>query len=424
MQARNQSLTSTEETAPLHGILQDWHKIVEPWWKTTLAVLPIFLITRLLMLMLTYLGGVLFNVPNYSSFALTFKSVLYSWYHWDATHYLTIATQSYLDQSDTGFFPLYPAVVHTVSALTHQDALLVGMLIANLAFLATLIVFFRLAEQEFDTETARRSILYLAIFPTSLFFFTAYDVSLFLLFILLCFYTLRQGSWWLAGLFGGLAALTHASGFLLFVVFLYEFLGQNRTELRLTWQAKQITQTLRLLMPMLAALLIPLGLGIYMYTLEKKFHDALAFLHPQGGALLSTPWSAVFTAIHNMLSGGIYTFAATHSLVELLILALFCTALVLCYVGPLQLDKSQWAFPLFGLLVLVYTLFLPNLPAGIYSAYDPLPAIQYNILTVFVVFILLAKIGRRSWFHYSYLLIVLPILTFLVLQLFTDHWSF
>ncbi len=423
MQTHDQSLAPTEETTPLNGILQDWYNTVEPWWKTTRAVLPIFLITRLLMLMLTYLGGVLFNVPNYSSFALTFKSVLYSWYHWDAAHYLTIATQSYLDQSDTGFFPLYPAVVHTVSALTHQDVLLVGMLIANLAFLGTLTVFFRLAEQEFDTEIARRSILYLAIFPTSLFFFAAYDVSLFLLFILLCFYMLRQGSWWLAGLLGGLAALTHASGILLFVVFLCEFLRQNLAELRLTWRAKQTKQTLRSLIPTLAALLIPLGLGIYMYTLAKKFHDALAFFHPQGGALLSTPWSAVFTAIHNILSGGIYTFATTHSLVELLILALFCVALALCYIGPLKLDKSQWTFPLFGLLVLVYTLLFPNLPAGLYSAYDPLPAIQYNILLVFIVFILLAKIGRRSWFHYNYLLITLPILSFLVIQLFTDHWS-
>jgi len=45
------------------------------------------------------------------------------------------------------------------------------------------------------------------------------------------------------------------------------------------------------------------------------------------------------------------------------------------------------------------------------------------VLEIFPAFILLARLGRNSWVHQTYLLFALPMLTFLVLQFLTGHWT-
>src|SRR6266852_518255 len=231
-----------------------------PWAQAALVVLPAFLLTRFIFLLLTYCGSVLFTVRNYSYQAVTLSSVLRSWYHWDVISFENIATRGYVYRDNAAFFPLYPLLEREVSALLHihTNVFLGGMLITNLAFWGTLIVLYRFVEVEFDRATARRETLYLAVFPTALFFFAAYNEALFLFFMLLSFYAMRRGSWWLAGLFGGLATLTRSIGLLLLAVFLYEFVRQVLPQLRQTWLKKQHLQGLRMLSGLPAALLIPL----------------------------------------------------------------------------------------------------------------------------------------------------------------------
>jgi hypothetical protein len=48
---------------------------------------------------------------------------------------------------------------------------------------------------------------------------------------------------------------------------------------------------------------------------------------------------------------------------------------------------------------------------------------QRYVLEIFACFIILARLGRRPWFHQAYLLIALPMLTFLTLQFLTGHWT-
>jgi Mannosyltransferase (PIG-V) len=421
MQTHNQLLSTQEAASPLATIVQDWRTALMPWWKATLVILPLYLITRLGLLMLTYFGAVLFTLPASSDFALSFNSVLYSWDHWDAARYLTIAGSGYIDQSYTSFFPLYPTLVHLISTLTHRDILLVSMCISNLAFLGVSIVFFRLVSDEFDAEIARRSVLYLSIFPTALFFFAAYDVALFLLFVLLCFYSLRKGAWWLAGVFGGLAALTHFSGLLLFVIFLCEFLRQQYTPLRQSWQDKK--KVLFRLAPLLAAFLIPLSFAIYAYALKKKFADALIFLHQPGGAHLSAPWSAPLAAVRILLHTSLYTSSAVHSLLDLILFVLTCLVLVLCCIGPYRLAKKQWPLTLCGFLFLLSALFFPALPGNTLT-FDPMPVLPYTSLSIFVVFIMLARLNKHVWIQQAFMLLSLPLFSFLVLQLITNHWTF
>src|SRR5205807_4500452 len=41
-----------------------WYGVLLPWWQAAMAVMPIFLTTRFIFLLLTYFGSVLFTVNN------------------------------------------------------------------------------------------------------------------------------------------------------------------------------------------------------------------------------------------------------------------------------------------------------------------------------------------------------------------------
>jgi hypothetical protein len=402
---------------PLEDTRQEWRTLFASWWRACLAVLPTFLLTRLLLLVLTYFGGILFNVPNNSSFALTARTVLYSWYHWDAPRYLTIASQGYIDQSYTGFFPLYPVIVHTISLLVHRDILLIGMIVSNLSFFAALVVFYKLIEYEFEAETATRSVLFISIFPTALLFFTAYNTSMLFFLLVSCFYLLRRSRWWLAGFVGLLAALTDFIGILLFVVFIYEFARQYSAA------QSQKRHSLLKLLPLLASLLIPLGTGIYSNALARKGLDRFAFLHPQSTPGIFAPWTTLASLFKSITSNSVYSFGGAHGVFELLILALFIAALVLCFVGPVRLASSQRIFGVFGILLLLFILIFPTLPGGMQSQYDPIPALLPASLLFFIGVIIIGRLGKRAEFSTMYLLFSLPMLAFFLFQLFTAHWT-
>jgi hypothetical protein len=107
---------------------QTWGTLLLPWWRATRAILPTFVITRLIFLLLTYFAGVLFFVPNYFPGSRGFYEVLYTWYQWDAIRFMTIASKGYPSLDYAAFFPLFPALTRTLAMASHMDTLLTGML--------------------------------------------------------------------------------------------------------------------------------------------------------------------------------------------------------------------------------------------------------------------------------------------------------
>ncbi len=404
---------------------QSWHDLVQPWWSATRSILPTYLLTRFILLLLSYFGGVLFTAPNFSSAPISYHDLVYSWDHWDTIRYLAIAAGGYTKSEDSFFFPLYPALLRTFALFLKKDILTVGILFSNSMFLGVLMAFYRLVEMEFDRDTAKRSALYLAIFPTALFFFAAYSESLFLFFVLLSFYAMRRSFWWLAGLFGALATLTNIVGIFLFVIFLCEFGRQVLPSLRQAWRDKQTKQSLHLATGALAALLIPFSLGVYAYSLKVTFGDPLAFVHAQTHWTrgISLPWVGPLLAMKGIVQQPHSLFAVPHDIFDLTALLLFLTLMVLCFFGPEHLTRNQWPFALFGLLLLFYALLFPGIPPAGGLPYDPLPSMERIVLSIFPGFILLARLGRRPWFHQGYLMLSLPMLAFFVLQFITGHWT-
>ena len=155
--------------------------------------------------------------------------VFTAWERWDVLWYLRIASEGYRsDDGSAAFFPLYPLLARGAGILTGDSWLLGAYLVSNLSLVAALALLYRLTALEMSDEAARRTVLYLAVFPTALFLFAPYSESLFLALSVGCLYAARRSAWLLAGGLGALAALTRSTGLLLVVPLVVEALLQAR----------------------------------------------------------------------------------------------------------------------------------------------------------------------------------------------------
>ena len=186
--------------------------------QTVREVLIDFTATRIVILVIAEIAAVVIGQRGGTHVVESSNLLLNVWAHWDAVHYLTIATQGYYG-TNMAFFPLYPLLVHILGTLGGNH-LIAGLLIANATFFFGLLFLYKLLEHEYDRSVARRAIFYVSIFPSAVFFSAVYTESLFFMLTVASFYYLRSHRWWLAGTFGFFAALTRVEGVLLAVPFL------------------------------------------------------------------------------------------------------------------------------------------------------------------------------------------------------------
>ena len=135
------------------------------------------------------------------------------WARWDSVWYLTIADQGYHGAAETlAFWPLYPALVAAVGAVFGGHDLTAGVLISLASLLGSMVLLERLGVRLVGGPSARRAVLYLALFPTAFFFGAVYSESLYLLFALAAFLLAERGRFLPAGVVCGLAILTRVAG--------------------------------------------------------------------------------------------------------------------------------------------------------------------------------------------------------------------
>ena len=148
----------------------------------------------------------------------------------DALWFLRIATTGYArSDGSAAFFPLYPSLVRAVSWIVGGHPLLAATLVSNLAFLGSLLVLYDLTVRELSEGVARRTIVYLAVFPTAFFFFAPYSESTFLLLTLIAFRQAKRDRWASAALAGALAALTRSIGVVLAPALIVMAFEQHRS---------------------------------------------------------------------------------------------------------------------------------------------------------------------------------------------------
>jgi hypothetical protein len=157
------------------------------------------------------------GVPGWPAHETTpgIHNLFTAWERFDGLWFLRIATKGYVSgDGSAAFFPLYPLAIRVVSFLIGGHPFAASLIVSNLAFLAALIVLFFLTASELSEQAARKTVLYLSVFPTAFFLFAPYSESLFLLLSVASFWAARRRKWPLAALFGALSAATRSLGVL------------------------------------------------------------------------------------------------------------------------------------------------------------------------------------------------------------------
>jgi hypothetical protein len=138
------------------------------------------------------------------------------WGRWDSGWFLAIAHHGYSAANEsTAFFPAYPLAVRGLGWFLLGHDLLAGVIVSLLACAGAFVVLWRLGLGLVGEESTRRGLLYLAIFPTTLFLLAVYSESLYLLASVVAFEAAASGRWARAGLATGVGALTRVAGIVL-----------------------------------------------------------------------------------------------------------------------------------------------------------------------------------------------------------------
>lgn len=378
-----------------------------PWYTALKHVFPIYLATHLAFFVITCLS-VLFILTDFSWQALPIRTLWNSWNRWDTTIYITIAKYGYTNINRTAFFPLY-SLLERALMYVHNNPLIDGLIISNLAGLGIFVVLYRLVSEDFNAEQAERTVLYLALFPTAFYLASGYNESLFIFFVVLSFYQLRHGHWWWAGLFGLLASLTRSTGMLLVIPFYYEYLRQGRFQLKaLRWNA-------------FAGALIPGGVVLFAIWCYIQYHDPLAFSHAEvtWDRRLTFPGHGMILSAQNIqTSMGLLSFQALRNMTDLLPDLLILLFIILSFVGPWRLPRQLWVYGIYALVLYAFLQSFPKIGLGPFH----LESTGRYMLEVFPAFIVMAAAGKHKTFHMSYLMVSGAVLFFLLTQFLTGHW--
>jgi mannosyltransferase PIG-V len=268
-----------------------------------------FVVTRVASVSVGFIGNLLLGSPSASRpFPMPFRNAKFAqiFAAWDSGWYFDIASRGYYfdpnGQSSVAFFPLYPMLMRAVAwpfGGSERAIWLAGIAVSYTAFALALVEVHRLAERlTGDRQSARRAVLYLAIFPFSFFFTRVYAESVFLLTSVLAVSRAYSGRWWQAGIWGALATLARPNGILV--------------ALPLAVLALADRPAVGVLGRRLAALaLVPAGFAAYcgfVYTLSG---DPLAWLSAQahwGYSLGHPPWQQLLKMIARVVKFGLYDY--------------------------------------------------------------------------------------------------------------------
>ncbi len=370
-------------------------------------IIWLFVATRLVLVMVTYVGYILLTAPKYSSNPVDIVGILASWNHWDGANYVRIAQFGYQTPYDVAFFPLFPLLITAFAhVLGSWSYLLVGTIISNAALLGALFVIYQLAVEAGGEQVAQRTLLYLCIFPTAFYFFAPYNESLFLLLTASTFLAMRQQRWWLAGLLGLLAALTRSAGIFLVIPYMVEL-----------WMTRESITASRqnMLLRILPILLIPLGTALYAIYCWYISGNPLDFVAVQShwGRHTTWPWQGMWQSLTEIFWYQPFgSFNEVHNLLDLSATLAF---IALAIVGK---NKLRASYSIWMGVALLYVILSPAIAAP-----DPLESNQRFVLEMFPAFITLSMLGiKHPRLHQAIMLVFPTLLATLSMLFIMNRW--
>lgn len=145
---------------------------------------------------------------------------------WDIAHYLQLSQEGYkAGSASCAFYPLWPLVIRAATALTGGWPVLTSLVLTNVLSLIGLWLLYQLVERHFGASVSLDSLILMLAFPGALFFSFPYSESLYLVILMLLFWSLELKRWFWTSLAAFLLPLTRPVG--IFIVlpltwFLYE----------------------------------------------------------------------------------------------------------------------------------------------------------------------------------------------------------
>jgi hypothetical protein len=376
-----------------------------------------FLVSRLVLVVLTILGMAILRVNSASSPVTCtplFQCSLLAWMHYDVFSYIYIAMYGYVNPSATAFFPLWPLLLHSLGFLTSGSVVhyyILGIVLANLLFYLALVIFYLLSVEIFDHNVAKKALMYLAFAPYALYFFIGYTESLFILFCLATFFFLQRSiqrggmiNWLLAGLCGFFASLTRSQGFLLALPYAFVFMQQYllADKFRLSgWYEK--------ILALAPIILIPFGVVVYMLYLWYTKGDPLLFSHVEATSWnrsLTFPWMGVYYALKALFVPG------SLQILNAINLASFVVTLLVLLTGWRRMPLY---YNLFALMLIIFPM------CYIQGTANALTALPRYMLVVFPVVMITAS-WKRPRLETLAVAFSLVLFTFNSLLFMTHYW--
>ncbi len=324
--------------------------------------------------------------------AIDTAQTLEVWNRWDAPHYLDLVVFGYRAVDDGSlvgpngyrsvypgdlplyivFYPLFPWLTAAVNAVV-SDPLVSAFLVSTIASLFVAPLMHRLVAHDEEPGVALRAAWFVLIFPTAYFLHIGYTESLFMALVLGSFLAGRTRHWWIAGLLGGLAALTRVNGLVL--------LPALGAEAATQW-LEQPREERRLRPEWLALGLVAAGFAGYLALNQLVYGDAFTFLRIQREHWFKEaafPWEAISGAFR-WFSSDDPELVVMNGGMEVLFAGI---GLLGAVVAAFRLRPSYFAWMAGNWLLFTSTSFLLSMP-------------RYT-LTLFPLMILMALPTRRAW---------------------------
>lgn len=132
---------------------------------------------------------------------------------WDTRYCVRLSRDGYEAGSPScAFYPLWPAAIRVATVITGNRPVLAALLLANALSLLGLWLLYRLVERRCGAAVSRDSLILLLAFPGALFFSFPYTESLYLVLLMLVFWSLELRRWWWLAVAGFLLPLARPVG--------------------------------------------------------------------------------------------------------------------------------------------------------------------------------------------------------------------
>lgn len=336
--------------------------------------------------------------------------VLDVWARWDSEYYLDIAEHGYsMRRALLAFFPLYPLLVSTLASVLGYDYVLSGVVVSSLAYFIALVYLFKLAAWEFDEAIARRTILYVAVYPTALFLLAVYTESLFLAVTVAALYHARRGQWGWGGVAALLAAVTRPTGVALFFPLAYEVWCQSGGSLR----GLRAAFPRPLIGRLAATVAVPVGLilwqGYLAWLTQDPFVGVSVQQTPPFQRAPSLPPITMQRGFQVLSLAELPPLFRAVNTIDLAAATVLIEASILAW----------WRLPAtYAIYLSVSTLLLLSSTHALW----PLQSMLRYSVVVFPLFLLLAQLGAHPIWHRAILIISATLLGMFTALFATWHW--